>query len=511
MEHPLILVIDDNLTIRKVVECHLSQAGYRVAMAADGDRGVSVARELKPDLIILDHQLPATTGDVVCRRLLEFPETTSIPVIISSAMRNRAFASYTDLPNVIDQIPKPFTPELLKSGVANALKTGAMVVHSQKTGSAIPDPASEEETAALQGDTSVFPLRAVLDFLNNCQASGKLALEAGKARLRFDLAGGRLQAVTSGTVGPDVLASYLPADMVDLVPLLALTLGEQQDPQMSGLIRLLERSLSDPRRLRSLLRFQAATLVHIALTAEAGRFTFEPNAAMPPMFQAFPLQTSLPSLAVEGARYCCPPVEAAACGPMVFARQTARGGNLDRTGMSPAEIKAHTLFDGVRDLAAVSRETGLPPTDLFRLARGLELVGLVERRAHRSAASILVLEDDPETAQTIQRVLGQEGRGYQLKLVRDRVAAQLLLRRNAFDLVLMGLDRSDQEQSYRICREQAPPTTRFVAIVEVHEEGELVRLDFLGVDGILHRPVAEADLLATVTHLLGGNRLAAVS
>ena len=62
------LVIDDSPTIRKMVECHLSQAGYRVALAPDAERGLAMAATIRPDLILLDHQLPGTTGDQVCRR-----------------------------------------------------------------------------------------------------------------------------------------------------------------------------------------------------------------------------------------------------------------------------------------------------------------------------------------------------------------------------------------------------------------------------------------------------------
>ena len=152
MDKPLILIIDDSHTIRKMVECHLSQAGYRVAMAADAEQGLELARSVHPQLILLDHQLPGTTGDEVCRRLLEGEATASIPVVISSAMRNRAFARYTEYPNVVDQIPKPFTPELLKSGVANALQMGAMVVQAQRTGCAMPEAVGEVDNADPGGD-----------------------------------------------------------------------------------------------------------------------------------------------------------------------------------------------------------------------------------------------------------------------------------------------------------------------------------------------------------------------
>src|SRR4051812_28308804 len=150
---PRVLVIDDSATIRKMVECHLSQAGYRVDLAADAARGLELAESIRPDLILLDHQLPGTTGDEVCRRLLESEATAQIPVVISSAMRNRAFAHYSEFPNVVDQIPKPFSPELLKSGVANALATGAMVVRAQRTGCAMPEAIGEVGEPVLEGST----------------------------------------------------------------------------------------------------------------------------------------------------------------------------------------------------------------------------------------------------------------------------------------------------------------------------------------------------------------------
>src|SRR6476659_1715449 len=101
MQSPLILVIDDSLTARKMVEFHLTQSGYRVVTAADAERGLDLAATVSPDLILLDHQLPGTTGDAVCRRLLESEVTATVPVVISSAMRNKAFASYTEFTNVV--------------------------------------------------------------------------------------------------------------------------------------------------------------------------------------------------------------------------------------------------------------------------------------------------------------------------------------------------------------------------------------------------------------------------
>ena len=139
MPRPLVLVIDDSATIRKMVECHLTEAGYRVVLAPDAQSGLTTAASIAPDLILLDHQLPGTTGDEVCRKLLQNEATSSVPVVISSSMRQKAFALYADLTNVVDQIAKPFTPEVLRSGVANALQMGRLVVQAQQTGGAIPE------------------------------------------------------------------------------------------------------------------------------------------------------------------------------------------------------------------------------------------------------------------------------------------------------------------------------------------------------------------------------------
>ncbi|MFO0888388.1 MAG: response regulator [Isosphaeraceae bacterium] len=502
MDSPLILVIDDSQTIRKMVDCHLSQAGYRVAMAPDAERGLDQARDLKPDLILLDHQLPGTTGDEVCRALLEDERTARIPVVISSAMRNRAFAQYTEFANVVDQIPKPFTPELLKSGVANALQTGAMVVQAQRTGCAMPEAVGEVAEPVLEGHSRAFPIHCVLDFLNCQHAGGRLTIEQEKDRIRFALSGGRVQAVYSGTVSPDRLEPGLAPELADLGPLLPLTLGEQQDRSMSGLVKLLERSLSDPRRLRELLRYQAAVLTYMAVTGEAGKFSFEPVTALPPMFQAFPLQISTSALIVAGTRHLRRDLDSQEWGKVIFARQAPRGGGTDRAGLSNADVKLHTLLDGVHPLSELARQAGMCLEDAAVTACGMELAGLLERRTPALSDAVLALEEDAEALRLLQRVLGPEGTNHQLKAVRDRVTAQLLLRRQVFNLVILPVDRPDQESFYQACKQQATAGTRFVGIANIDSEAELARLDAIGLDGVLHRPLGERDLLCTVQHLL---------
>src|SRR5262245_43941204 len=100
MSQTTILVIDDSATIRRLVDSHLSEAGYRVVLAPNAEEGIALAPEIKPNLILLDHQLPGTTGYHVCKQLIQFPELKHTPVIVTSTLRKRAYAEYTEIPNV---------------------------------------------------------------------------------------------------------------------------------------------------------------------------------------------------------------------------------------------------------------------------------------------------------------------------------------------------------------------------------------------------------------------------
>ena len=78
-------------------------------------------------------------------------------------------------------------------------------------------------------------------------------------------------------------------------------------------------------------------------------------------------------------------------------------------------------------MEAVAKKVGVAVADAVAVALGLETAGHAERRAV-SAAAVLILEDDAETARTALHALGPDGEGFQVRHVRDRVAAQLLAR-----------------------------------------------------------------------------------
>lgn len=69
MSKPRILVVDDDPKVLSLMRRGLSFAGYAVDLAADGEEGLSIARDRPPDLVVLDVMLPGVDGVEVCRRL----------------------------------------------------------------------------------------------------------------------------------------------------------------------------------------------------------------------------------------------------------------------------------------------------------------------------------------------------------------------------------------------------------------------------------------------------------
>jgi two-component system cell cycle response regulator DivK len=85
MANELILIVEDNEKNRKLVRDVLTFKGYRLAEAETGEDGVRLARELHPDLILMDIQLPGINGIVALGQIRQDPAIARTPVIAVTA------------------------------------------------------------------------------------------------------------------------------------------------------------------------------------------------------------------------------------------------------------------------------------------------------------------------------------------------------------------------------------------------------------------------------------------
>jgi CheY-like chemotaxis protein len=81
-----ILVVDDDPRLLHVVAMYLSIEGYEVDTAGNGEEGLRLLEQRRPDLVILDIMMPGIDGLEACRRIKSNPETRSIPVVLFTAL-----------------------------------------------------------------------------------------------------------------------------------------------------------------------------------------------------------------------------------------------------------------------------------------------------------------------------------------------------------------------------------------------------------------------------------------
>ncbi|MBL8055613.1 MAG: response regulator transcription factor [Anaerolineales bacterium] len=114
-----ILVIDDEPRIAEICRDYLSAAGFSVLTAADGPRGLALARKEKPDLVVLDLMLPEMDGLDVCRALRR---ESAVPVVMLTARVEESDKLVGLELGADDYLTKPFSPRELVARVRAVLR-----------------------------------------------------------------------------------------------------------------------------------------------------------------------------------------------------------------------------------------------------------------------------------------------------------------------------------------------------------------------------------------------------
>lgn len=117
-----ILIIEDEPDINELLSISLLENNYTVSKAFDGEKGLNIARELSPDLILLDLMLPGISGLDVCKLLKSEQETTFIKIIILTALsQEHDIVKGLEL-GADDYITKPFSMMVLNARIKSVLR-----------------------------------------------------------------------------------------------------------------------------------------------------------------------------------------------------------------------------------------------------------------------------------------------------------------------------------------------------------------------------------------------------
>ena len=120
-----VLIVEDEMNIVDIVRFNLQREGYATLEAYDGEAGLALAREKKPDLILLDVMMPKMMGFDVCRALRA--EGDNVPVIILTAREEEEDKILGLEIGADDYITKPFSMRELMARVKANIRRTAMV------------------------------------------------------------------------------------------------------------------------------------------------------------------------------------------------------------------------------------------------------------------------------------------------------------------------------------------------------------------------------------------------
>ncbi|MDP9150884.1 MAG: response regulator [Myxococcota bacterium] len=330
MASPRVLVVDDSLTIRKVVSSVLDRHGFEAMQASDGKAALEMLLSppdgVKFDLVLVDFVMPRMNGFQLCRAIRQDEQLRATPVVLMSAKSDRIREHFVQQTGAMDAITKPFDARALLAVVENAVRRSAQWrVRAEALAAGTPlEPAEDEELTdaegsapapvaaaytenALSGDMGVIPIGAVLQLLQVEAKSGVLMVTDGEVEVTIALRAGLIELVYARGAGTEFrLGRYLvehglvsPADIDGLLGGGASSTAQPPHKVLGDL--LLESGRVSRAQLNDALTRQSSELVYDVLRWPGGRFEFrcEP---LPPLAVSARLGLPVASVVMEGFR-----------------------------------------------------------------------------------------------------------------------------------------------------------------------------------------------------------------
>jgi two-component system cell cycle response regulator DivK len=116
-----ILVVEDTDDNRRIIRDLLTAAGYALIEAIDGAEGVALARKERPDLVLMDIQLPEMDGYEATRQIRAIPELATVPIIAVTSYALSGDDAKARAAGCDDYVAKPFSPRQLLAKIRQFL------------------------------------------------------------------------------------------------------------------------------------------------------------------------------------------------------------------------------------------------------------------------------------------------------------------------------------------------------------------------------------------------------
>jgi twitching motility two-component system response regulator PilH len=118
----LIMIVDDSPTEVHIMKTALERHGFETVSAADGSECINLAREMRPDLILMDVVMPGVNGFQATRTLTRDPLTKSIPVVMITTKNQETDRIWGMRQGAVDYLVKPVTEAALVAKASEVLE-----------------------------------------------------------------------------------------------------------------------------------------------------------------------------------------------------------------------------------------------------------------------------------------------------------------------------------------------------------------------------------------------------
>ena len=118
---PLVMVVDDDQFARKMIQTGLEGKSYELIFAHDGTAALGLLRRIRPDLILMDINLPDIDGVALTQKLKALPRLADIPVLMLTGEARRETLQNSMKAGAAGFIVKPFTAEMLDARLSKFL------------------------------------------------------------------------------------------------------------------------------------------------------------------------------------------------------------------------------------------------------------------------------------------------------------------------------------------------------------------------------------------------------
>jgi DNA-binding response OmpR family regulator len=418
-----VLLVDDSPTVRRLGELILTQQGYSVFTAEDGEQGLELAKKIKPAVILVDFIMPNMNGHSFCRQIRQDEAMKNVPLILISSKGESVGQAFEKEFGVLYYFSKPFEPDdlikkleevlqnvvveeavaeteqpakdslLVAPGVLHEMIDKLLRQYFQKDfpllmRNVMADMLCEAGLVKkggiiFSGDLAEVPLPDVINFAFNSRLSGRLTIFSPGLFGEVFIENGQFvfaSCSTKGTKQPfltDLMRkqNILKAD--DATIRLVVTEAREKDLPIGRM--LVEKGLVNEKQLMDALRVHAQDAFSAILESKNGNFFLERD-QLPTNLRDVTVRVPLINVLMEGLSHMDERHLAATefkDESMVLVRLITNEDALETVQLKQRELDIFALIDGRKPLSEIIAASQLNPLETKRICYALRKVGLL--------------------------------------------------------------------------------------------------------------------------------------